>query len=231
MVAKFVVEEGDLKGLSLSFEEGDTWTIGRDPDECQFVIEDPLVSRKHLIARRSPEGIVIENLSETNPILINDEEIGEHPHLLQNGDTLKVGNEVLRFYEESSAQVHDEDVDHISNFEDIDHPSDEAPQETLPPIESDMPPSDAIEQSHLPPSSLTTPEEKERVEYTIRDDSSTYDTLLGEENDDAHVLANIDFGVIEAGRWLLKVIGGPNNGAEFYMQAGNHYVIGTDPHS
>ena len=45
------------------------------------------------------------------------------------------------------------------------------------------------------------------------------------------MLANIDFGVIEAGRWLLKVIGGPNNGAEFYMQAGNHYVIGTDPHS
>ena len=44
MVGKLVIEEGDLKGLSLSLEEGNTWTIGRDPDECQLVIEDPLVS-------------------------------------------------------------------------------------------------------------------------------------------------------------------------------------------
>jgi type III secretion system YscD/HrpQ family protein len=55
--------------------------------------------------------------------------------------------------------------------------------------------------------------------------------VFGEEHDDADALAEIDFGVIETGRWLLKVIGGPNSGAEFYMQAGNSYVIGTDPQS
>src|SRR5262245_4408953 len=122
MVAKLVVEEGDFKGLSLSLEDGDTWTIGRDPDECQLVIEDPLVSRKHLIARRSPEGIVVENLSETNPVLLNDEEMNEQPHLLQNGDTLKVGNEVLRFYEDSSAHVLDDDINDLAKFDDIDDP-------------------------------------------------------------------------------------------------------------
>lgn len=127
MVAKLVVEEGDLKGLSLSLEEGNAWTIGRDPDECQLVIEDPLVSRKHLIVRRTPEGIVVENLSGTNPALVNDEEIENQPRLLQNGDTIKIGNEILRFYEDSSAHVIEEEAS--------DAESDEI--ENLPPEESE----------------------------------------------------------------------------------------------
>src|SRR4029077_15231014 len=62
-----------------------------------------------------------------------------------------------------------------------------------------------------------------------KNESSPQNTLLGEEDESLGPLAEIDFGVIETGRWLLKVIGGPNNGAEFYMQAGNSYVLGTDP--
>jgi len=54
------------------------------------------------------------------------------------------------------------------------------------------------------------------------------DTIFGEEDDDKNALAEINFEV-DAGRWLLKVIGGPNNGAEFSMHAANSYVIGTDP--
>lgn len=216
MVAKLVVEEGDLKGLSLSLEEGDTWTIGRDPDECQFVIEDPLVSRKHLIARRSPEGIVVENLSETHPVLINDEEINEQPHLLQNGDTLKIGNEILRFYEDSSAHVLHDHMDDLAEFDDIDHPPEE--------------------ESNIGNSEETLPKEVEAQTHKSTPPSSpapehpTQDTIFGEENG-GESLAEIDFGVIETGRWLLKVIGGPNSGAEFYMQAGSSYVIGTDPQS
>jgi type III secretion system YscD/HrpQ family protein len=61
---------------------------------------------------------------------------------------------------------------------------------------------------------------------------SKEDTLFDEEapaGKDA--LAEINFELVETGRWLLKVIGGPNNGAEFSMQPGNSYVIGTDPNS
>lgn len=85
-----------------------------------------------------------------------------------------------------------------------------------------------------PPPSIQTeeialPEEptEEPTQELNQEDSS--DTIFVEENDSTHALAEIDFGVIETGRWLLKVIGGPNSGAEFYMQAGNSYVIGTDP--
>lgn len=44
-------------------------------------------------------------------------------------------------------------------------------------------------------------------------------------------LAEINFDLLDTGRYLLKVIGGPNNGAEFSMEAGHSYVVGTDPNS
>jgi type III secretion system YscD/HrpQ family protein len=44
-------------------------------------------------------------------------------------------------------------------------------------------------------------------------------------------LAEINFEVLDTGRWLLKVLSGPNKGAEFSMQAANTYTIGTDPNT
>lgn len=57
------------------------------------------------------------------------------------------------------------------------------------------------------------------------------DTIFGEEDNDKAVLAEINFDLVDAGRWLLKVIAGPNNGAEFSMHSASSYVIGTDPTS
>lgn len=220
MAAKLVVEEGELKGLSLSLEDGESWIIGRDPEECQLVVEDPLVSRKHLIARQTAEGITVENLSLTNPVIINDEEeASQEPRLLQNGDTLKIGNEIFRFYEESSAQLLDKDLEEISEFDDIDYPSESESEEATSTEES---------KGDLPESLLPS---EESVSVQPQDENLPQDTVFADEGGDEHALAEIDFGFIETGRWLLKVIGGPNSGAEFYMQTGNSYVIGTDPHT
>ncbi len=58
------------------------------------------------------------------------------------------------------------------------------------------------------------------------------DTIFDENNlDEKDNLADINFEIIETGRWLLKVIGGPNKGAEFAMHASTSYLIGTDPNS
>ena len=62
------------------------------------------------------------------------------------------------------------------------------------------------------------------------EDDILHDTVL-EEGEGGGTLAEINFGIVETGRWLLKVIGGPNNGAEFYMQSGHSYILGTDPHT
>lgn len=207
MVARLVAEEGDLKGLVFSLEAGDEWIIGRDPDECSLVIQDPLVSRKHLIAKRSSEGIFVENLSSTNPSLVNDEEIGKEPRLLQQGDTIKIGNETFRYYSESSAHILDEEMPSVVTPIEFD---DHAPSATAQP----------------PPLLLEGNEKEDREE-----DKEETDTVFDEEEGAKSPLAEINFGITETGRWLLKVIGGPNNGAEFYMQAGHSYILGTDPHT
>src|SRR5439155_1386300 len=88
--------------LGLS-QDGNQWVIGRDPDACQLLIEDPSASRKHLICRSTDQGIEVENLSSSNPVLINEEEVKE-PRILQNGDAVKIGNGIFRFYSDTGAQ-------------------------------------------------------------------------------------------------------------------------------
>lgn len=66
----------------------------------------------------------------------------------------------------------------------------------------------------------------------VPEEEPTHETIYKEMSDeDKGILAEIDFDLRDTGRWLLKVIGGPNNGAEFYMQTGTSYVIGTDPNT
>lgn len=211
MAARLVSEEGDLKGLVLPLENEERWIIGRDPDECQLVIHDPLVSRQHAVAYTVPEGIYIENLSETNPIQINDEEIGHEPYLLRQGDTVKIGNELFRYYVDSDAHILDEEF-----------PSEVEPTQEMEPApeEPRVPQNEPIKEEHPP--------QPEEAEPTL---DKTFDTVLNEDEEEFAPLAEIDFGLTEAGRWLIKVVSGPNNGAEFYMQTGSNYILGTDPNT
>ncbi len=184
MTAKLVAEQGAMKGLVLSFEEGEQWTIGRDPDECQLVIEDPSVSRSHLRCEKTDNGIMAINLSTTSPTLINEEEASE-PKLLQQGDTIRIGEELFRFYAEDEAHLYETDEGE------------------------------------------TEEEEEETVEEIKQD--SIFDQEDESEPDSG--LAQIAFDVTESGRWLVKVVHGPNNGAEFSMQTGSSYLLGTDANS
>ncbi len=173
MVAKLILEEGAQKGLILSLEDGQEWVVGRDPDECEFALEDPSASRRHLVLRSTADGILLENLSETNPTQVNGKPV-EKPLLLNQGDTVKIGGGLFRFYATTEAQVTEKDEElHDTIFED---------------------------------------EEEKRFRPK-------------------NELAEIDFDLMGQGRWLLKVISGPNNGAEYTMQTGTSYVIGTDPSS
>lgn len=158
MSGYLIAEEGPLAGLILRFEEGQEWVIGRDPDEVQFVLEDPMVSRKHVICLLTPEGFTFENLSAVNPATQNGKIVTE-PVLLKEGDIIQIGSTFFRFSEKNP------DVEETSPFF-------------------------LEEASDLSTLSMTTPQDV---------------------------------------RWLLKVISGPNAGAEFYMQKGKSYLIGKDP--
>lgn len=166
MAGYLIAEEGPLAGLVVRFEEGEEWILGRDPDEVTIVLEDPMVSRKHVICRLTAEGYILENLSSVNPATQNGKVITE-PVLLREGDILQVGSTFFRFSEKAPSFYEPYEVIH-------------------PPIETEV------------------VEEKEDL-------SSVNVEAAGEV------------------RWLLKVISGPNSGAEFALQKGSTYILGKDP--
>ncbi|HSX03504.1 MAG TPA: type III secretion system inner membrane ring subunit SctD [Rhabdochlamydiaceae bacterium] len=155
-----IAEEGPLVGSTIDFEEikdgPKEWVLGRDPDVSDVTLEDPMVSRRHVIIRLTPEGFILENLSSVNPAMQNGKIIAE-PVLLREGDIIQIGNTFFRFTEN--------------------RPNEEAAE-----------PEAATEET-----------------------------------------APLSFGPAPETRWLLKVISGPNAGAEFSMQRSSTYVIGKDP--
>lgn len=70
------------------------------------------------------------------------------------------------------------------------------------------------------------PEVEEEPEN--EEEEEPHDTLFEEEEEGKGALTQVHFDLLETGRWVLKVVAGPNNGAEFALQAGHSYVIGTD---
>jgi hypothetical protein len=99
-----VIEQGDAgwaaalvladgSRVALSDEEA---TIGRLPD-CAVPLSDPQVSRHHAQLRRSPEGYRVVDLGSTNGTTVNGVAVADQ--LLHDGDTIGVGNTVIRFEE------------------------------------------------------------------------------------------------------------------------------------
>ncbi len=170
MSSFLVAEKGPLAGLIIRLEENDEWIIGRDPDVSYQVIEDPMVSRKHVLIRLTDQGHVIENLSATNPASVNGTSI-EGSVLLQEDDTVQIGNIFLRFTEQDPAM-------HLGS-------------------------------THNETTSVETP------------------TLFEEEQplDRLSLTGDID------AKWLVKVISGPNTGAEFGVHPNSTYIIGKDSDS
>lgn len=119
MGAKLIAEDGPLAGLELDMNEGENeWILGRDPTDCDLVIEDPTTSRKHLRCRKTPHGYTLENLNLNNPIHVN-EDVLEEVQVLSTGDSIKVGNTVFRFEMDPSTdlgermEIHAEEDDSV----------------------------------------------------------------------------------------------------------------------
>ena len=170
MAGFLIAEEGPLAGLVVRMEEGEEWIIGRDPDVCFQVIEDPMVSRKHVIFHLTGEGYQIENLSAVNPATVNGKAV-DTPTLLQEGDTIQIGSIFFRYTEKDPAETPSE--------QQVEAASEETP--------------------------------------TIYEESDELDALAFTGGADA--------------RWIIKIISGPNAGAEFGLHEESTYVIGKDPNT
>ena len=203
-----IAEDGPFQGLILSLEEGDKWIIGRDSDTADFVLEDSTVSRKHVQITKTPEGLVLKNLSRVNPTLVNDEEHKE-TILLKEGDRIQIGGSTFIFSEENipdlakkkkpAAKKNKKKAKNYDNiFDDLETPQEETP----------VPPTIA----------------EEDTSASDKSEPSAYDTIFEESPGEA----DVSFDLIPETPFLLKVLSGPNAGAEIGMEKNLSYVIGKD---
>ncbi len=212
MPAHLIVEEGSLSGRIFHLEEGDEWILGRDPDSAQFVIEDSTVSRKHLLLTRTPEGILLKNLSMVNPVLVNEEEVGDHPTLLKEGDRIQVGHQSLVFSEGAPPAAKKKKTSKKESYDDIFGELEEPPP---PPREEPK----EIERE------ITRDRPTEVIGQTREE--TPYDTIF----EDAEGGEELPFNLFSPAALLLKVIAGPNAGAEIGIEKGHTYTIGKDSNS
>ncbi len=73
---------------------GTSTTIGRLPD-CDVVLPDPAVSRRHARIVRRGDAYVLSDLGSTNGTLVNGEPVSERE--LRDGDRITIGAIVLEF--------------------------------------------------------------------------------------------------------------------------------------
>jgi type III secretion system YscD/HrpQ family protein len=226
MGAEFIAEEGVLKGLILSLERGEEWTIGRDPDLSSIAIEDPKASRLHMRIRKTDAGYLVENLSETNPVLIGGEPISL-PTLLHEGDLLTIGGSVFRFYPEGlpGGEFRFEEAYPFEEEEAFseEEPSAQPPEEEAPIEEPSKGEGGAEEKEELPLAGEEIFEEK-IPSFEKEPEEERLEESLFEEPQPSEL--RIDLTQIT--RFILKVIAGPNTGAEFAVDLDHSYLVGTD---
>jgi pSer/pThr/pTyr-binding forkhead associated (FHA) protein len=70
-----------------------TFRIGRDPAQCDLVLQHPTVSKQHIeiFFVPQPQGFYLRNLRETNPPLVNQQRVTQNPVALQPGATIRLG--------------------------------------------------------------------------------------------------------------------------------------------
>ena len=82
---------------------GDTFAIGRD-EECDLVLEDDQVSRRHAELELSNDRIVVRDLGSRNGTFVNGKRIQE-PTPLEGNEQLRVGNTVVSLSPSKSAST------------------------------------------------------------------------------------------------------------------------------
>lgn len=70
--------------------------IGRS-DEADIIIRDRQVSKRHCTIRISPSGAFLADDDSTNGTFVGCEKMGHSPRKLENGDTIHIGQSLLRF--------------------------------------------------------------------------------------------------------------------------------------
>ncbi|WP_437621957.1 VWA domain-containing protein [Sorangium sp. So ce1151] len=103
--AHLVVTRGD-NGTAIFVLNRPRMLIGRTPS-AHIHIKDETVSRRHGLIRAQDGKFVLENLAGTNPINVNGKPLIRPIHL-KHGDTLQIGQTLLRYESPETAPIEPE---------------------------------------------------------------------------------------------------------------------------
>jgi len=90
-LAMLILREGDRQGQCWPIDR-EEMVIGRD-QECDVVLPDRQVSRRHAVVHHKDENYIIEDCRSKNGTYVNGQPL-EGPYLLQDGDEIQIA---LRF--------------------------------------------------------------------------------------------------------------------------------------
>jgi len=158
------------------------WTIGRSTD-CECMLDDVNVSRRHALLKKEWSGFVVEDLGSKNGVLVNDVRIRKRRRL-NNEDELTIGPVRLVFIDPDADlldalknvpgfEVEDASEEPVSpeppNPAQVPAPLGGGPLEGPVDGEGDLPPlaEDEDELADLDPSLLEETPQKARVEWII----------------------------------------------------------------
>ena len=104
--ACLILYNGDDQGKRLALD-GELMVIGHAP-ECELHIDDPATSRRHAELQVIEQHVTLRDLGSVNGTFVNNERLLT-PAKLKDGDLVRLGKELLKFYDRHSldALLHD----------------------------------------------------------------------------------------------------------------------------
>ena len=150
--AYFRVMNGATEGQRIEIADAQEYIFGRDAADADIVLNDDLVSRKHVKVRRDWSGTHVEDLGSRNGIKLNKKRTRKAT--IKDRDELEIGGVRLLFIDPSevredpvvmSASQDDEGTLSVKNAED-DPPSVEVKQEDEPAPEPEPEPAESPSQ-------------------------------------------------------------------------------------
>ena len=202
MSVKLIVIEGVDQGVEFDLSQGESFSLGRDPKSCQLIVSDLKVSRQHITIRRAGNKYFLKNLSKTNLVQVNNREITDEVEL-KNNQKIQLGQTTLEFSQKDSKKKDKSEDGKFDNlFDDL---------------EDDQNPADLLTGDSKSKEPIKKEPESENQFDTIFQDLGGNDSL--EDFSDQYLGSE---------RFILKVLAGPNTGAEFALQKARSYVLGTD---
>lgn len=216
MATYLIVEDGPHKGLLLRLEGGDEWMVGKDPILSDFFLDEETVSRKHARISKTDRGIVVKNFSRIHPTLLNGEPLLE-PTVMQLDDHLLLGPFLFTLKEGT-----------IPSFAYPPPSPQSKTQQSYNDIFQDTPEESPLSEEEDSLEDLPTKKQLETLSEDLNHERerTAYDTIFDEEE----LQEELPFPLLPDTPLLLKVISGPNAGAEIGIEKGKEYTIGKDVH-